>query len=648
MIWWVVCRIIFTMLCCLNLIFLSAQEVKPPVAEDDYAETFMTNPVSVNVLINDHAYEGDVLVIQGILDVVNGWAWYQDSIIHFIPLQNGSLAQHGKVYYMIKDLTTGLLSAEGEVTIALRRVKHRVFNPNGIRARINAVGNQFMVLDSFSLEAPNHFFEAPAMSGKNTIYSSALWIAGRDVNGNIHSACERLRKGKLPYASNTGWDFWTGPVMEQSHYNPDYLVDHNRLYYMTRYDVLEHISHCQDPGYFPSGRINKWPASGYPEMGTAEILAPFTDVNKDGKYDPLLGDYPRIKGDEAVYFIFNDDFAEHTESFGRKFGMEVQGMAYAFRCVEDSAFNNTLFVRYQAINRSDTTYHSVYIGNYTHFAIGTPDDYLVCDSLQNAVYAYNRDVYDSAASQYYPAYGAHPPAQAVVLLNRPVDHFMYFYSPWPPSGSPFNGVPTDPEEYYNYMKSIWTDGTHLTYGDDGHGAGPSVDHALTGDPISGTGWLEKDTGLDEVLFGVASSGPYNFFPGDTLTLELAYVFARDYEGDHLSSLGLLKERVEKVRWYYANDSTPCATPWTGLKEEDRGEARLLVEPNPAATFIRLSGQPAQQGSSYQIHDITGTLLREGRISGGQKIDISSLSPGCYIVRLYNLERVFASKFIKID
>jgi hypothetical protein len=378
------------------------------------------------------------------------------------------------------------------------------------------------------------------------------------------------------------------------------------------------------------------------------VLAPFNDVNKNGTYDPVNGDFPRFKGDEAVYFIFNDAYGDHGESQGRKLGIEVHGMAYGFRCDEDSAFHNTLFLKYDVINRSDTTYHSVYIGNYTHFAIGKPDDYLACDTLLNALYAYNQDDDDDSSSIYYPNYGEHPPAQAVVLLNRPMDHFMYSLYEFPFADTMFYWPPWLPDQYYNYMKSVWQDDTHLTYGGDGHLGPVQVDHALTGDAVSGSGWLESQTGLDQVLYGIASSGPCNFFPGDTLALELAYVFARDYEGDHLSSVSLLKERIGRIRWFYENDSTPCGTAWTYAEEYDRPGRYVKLFPNPASNSLVVEGLSPGTKYEYRVYNMTGFLLECGTVRCGQKIDISGFPPGCYVIRLYNLDEAFIVKFIKAN
>lgn len=628
--------------------YLFAQQIKPPVAETDYASTFIANPVSVNVLANDHSYEGDTLVIYAITNVSYGQATFEDSLIHYTPWTNSSTQQQVTINYIIKDLTTGLWSEPGDVIIQLERPKNKIFTPNKLGVRINALGNQFLAVDSFNYVGPSHHFEAPVNSGRHTIFNSSLWVAGLDSSGEIHTACERLRKGKLPFASHRGWDYWVGPVMDSIHYTPDYLTEYNRLWYLTREEVGYHANHYEDPAYLMSKRIKNWPANGFPELGTAAVLAPFADRNQNGYYDPENGDYPLIHGDEAIYFIFNDDYGEHTESFGRKLGIEVHGLAYGFDCEQDSSFNNTIFIRYQAINRSDTAYHDVYLGNFTNFVIGSYDDFLGCDTALNTYYAYNRDDFDDTVSAFYPGYMEHPPAQAVVWLNQPVDHFMYSLYPWPVYDTLFNLDPTTPARYYNYMKSVWNDSTHLTYGGDGHLGAVPVNHALTGDPLTGTGWIQENSGIeDQVLKAIGSHGPLLFNPGDTLTLELAYVFARDNEGNHLTSLELLKERVERVRWFYENDSTPCDTPWTGEAEYQQPVRRLKIVPNPARDFIRVSGFSDSETVAYQIISIAGIVQKKGVLKSGELLDIRKLVPGLYLIKFHTLEGSKFGRFIKL-
>jgi hypothetical protein len=59
------------------------------------------------------------------------------------------------------------------------------------------------------------------------------------------------------------------------------------------------------------------------------------------------GDYPLIRGDQALFFIFNDDRNVHSETQGNKLKAEIHGMAYVFDLPGDTAFNNTIFMNYK-------------------------------------------------------------------------------------------------------------------------------------------------------------------------------------------------------------------------------------------------------------------------------------------------------------
>lgn len=66
-------------------------------------------------------------------------------------------------------------------------------------------------------------------------------------------------------------------------------------------------------------------------MGQAAQLADFVDINSDGIYNPSSGDYPCIKGDQAVFMIFNDDRNVHGETGGQKMRFEFHAMLYAYK-----------------------------------------------------------------------------------------------------------------------------------------------------------------------------------------------------------------------------------------------------------------------------------------------------------------------------
>ena len=79
---------------------------------------------------------------------------------------------------------------------------------------------------------------------------------------------------------------------------------------MTAVEINNHILNYQSPGYIIPNDILNWPAHGDTTLGNSlgmlPYIAPFIDVDNDDIYNPSQGDYPCIKGDEAVYIVMND------------------------------------------------------------------------------------------------------------------------------------------------------------------------------------------------------------------------------------------------------------------------------------------------------------------------------------------------------
>src|SRR5436190_13238018 len=70
---------------------------------------------------------------------------------------------------------------------------------NNVKALINADGLNFVPSTANPIS-----FEVPKGSGKQTIYSSALWIGGFDPGGQLKLAANTFRQ--------TGTDYYPGPV----------------------------------------------------------------------------------------------------------------------------------------------------------------------------------------------------------------------------------------------------------------------------------------------------------------------------------------------------------------------------------------------------------------------------------------------------
>jgi hypothetical protein len=150
--------------------------------------------------------------------------------------------------------------------------------------------------------------------------------------------------------------------------------------------------------------------------------------------------------------------------------------------------------------------------------------------------------------------------------------------------------------------------------------------------------------------GIGSTGPFIMNPGDTLKIDIAYVFARDYNGTNLTSVDLLKERIERIRWYYDNDSTPCGTPWSGLKELKPPENDVSVYPNPCNDFLTIKTGLTKDNhfSDYTIYNIAGMQIQSGDINSSiHMIDVGNLVPGIYMIRIKGFENVNNIRFIKL-
>ena len=223
-------------------------------------------------------------------------------------------------------------------------------NINNINALFYARGSHFFY--------QNAAFEVPKGSGKTSAFSNTMWIGGKDSQGVLHFAGERYRQGPNTGIAGSCPDFYCGPVMDPAYYSAyqDSLWSH--VWNLKKTEIEYHKAHYADPGYQPLTDILTWPGNGNTAMGQASQLAPFFDVNGDGIYSPMDGDYPLMRGDQALFFIFNDDRGPHLETLGNKLGLEFHGMAYAWDLPNDSAFKNTVFLNYQIFNRSQNTYDS--------------------------------------------------------------------------------------------------------------------------------------------------------------------------------------------------------------------------------------------------------------------------------------------------
>ncbi|MGQ0828032.1 MAG: T9SS type A sorting domain-containing protein [Bacteroidota bacterium] len=554
---------------------------------------------------------------------------------------------------------------------------------NNIKAAFYSSGDLFWDL----ISKPE--FEVPkGHPGKtNSMFASALWVGGIDAGGQLKLAGQTYRQ--------SGNDFWPGPLNSTATIDSATMNAYNKLWKINKCDIDAYSN------WFNNGQlganpvstsamniINTWPTVG-PD-GSA--LAPFVDVDGSGTYDPSQGDYPQIKGDQAVFFVFNDKAAAHTETGGAAIGLEIQAMAYAYNCTSDSALYNTIFTDYKFINKSPFRLDSTFIGFWTDFELGYYlDDHIGCDVTRGAMYAYNTDPVDGSGGPY--TFGTTPPAQAVVFLGGPwadpdgldnsanftpnginyddaiVDNERLGLSKFTYYDNDFSvmGHPQIPNHNYGYLAGRWKDGTPFTYGGNGHLTGAPCNYAFPGtsDPYGfGLGGDKNNpqTSPDWTAAGTApgdkgalgSTGPFAFQPGAVHELNLAYVFGRAASGTggngNLVSISVMQERIDSIRNKFNTgrlEACMCNNGTTGIKKLNTDNTFNLY-PNPATNTITISYKSSSKNYSIKIYAVTGRMIKNrDQISSTTTIlDIEDLNSGIYLLNVSDGLQSLTHRFVK--
>lgn len=484
---------------------------------------------------------------------------------------------------------------------------------NNVKARFNSAGDLFW-------DKSNTQFFVPKATGKSTIFAGNLWIGGIDGGGQLHMAGQTYRQA--------GTDYFQGPVMSPNNYSVSQDILWNKVWKINKSTIDSFKL-----GYFsvPPPSIANWPGNGNTGLGQAAVLAPYADINSNGTYDPANGDYPVIRGDQAVFFLFNDDRNLHTETGGLKLGVEVHGMAYAFNCPQDSAFHNTLFIHYDIYNRSANNYNKTRFGIWTDFDIDYYlDDYVGCDTVLNAYYGYN-----GLGSSYNAA-------QGVVSLSHPMHSFMSFGNNMGATGNP-----TVDSTFYNLLNAKWGDGSHVTFGGNGYQGTQNTNYMYPGDPTNTNTWSEVSANNNPAdKRGIGAYGNPNFNSGAVQSLDMAYVFAWDYNGTNLTAVNLMKQRVQAIQTAFNNNTTPCGGTFVGIGEKAKPAIQqVALYPNPATDqlFVVL---PANDDAVYQVYDVTGQLVAQGELGHSGTIGVAGLASGIYLVKVITGGAHYNGRFVK--
>jgi len=464
--------------------------------------------------------------------------------------------------------------------------------------------------------------------GVSPVFAASLWVGGT-VNGELRLAAARYG----------GYRFRPGPL-EDAASPPTDCTTYDRIYEVSRNDVAR---------YLATGRatddLRDWPV---------EAGAPVVDGDGvAGNYNLDGGDQPEILGDVNAFWVMNDvgrlrDTTRTNFPWTDPLGIEVRVLAFAFDPAGSNVLSTPTFYRYEITNRSAQTIDSLYVSMWADAEIGNAgDDYIGTDTLTNMAYIYNDSNEDGA-------YGVAPPAWGVQLLQGLiVDGDTLGMTS---SGRHFGGGPigtSDPstyEEYFNYMKGLWSNGVPVTEMGTGYLTdGPITRFAFPGDPVTETFWSEVNTdgnGTDSSQGDrriVLSSGPGRLVPGEAVELMYAMPFGQG--SDHLNSIEVLRQQADILSGLDAVfDFRPVERGEYRGNEASLPERQLelsRVNPNPSSPGAAASAVlvlPSETHARAVVYDVLGrqletvldAVLPEGET---ELVMPSGLASGAYLLRV---------------
>ena len=529
-----------------------------------------------------------------------------------------------------------------------------IIDTNNIAAGFNSAGDLFSK-DTFvsSNFTPYGEFRVPKAGAAHSIFSGNIWVAGKDIGGNLHSSSELYGSRYQPGPSHTG---------------PQDSVAWNNIWAISRVDVLsvknDFDTHHAITLPVPASVLG-WPAKGNASatgnggvsLVITQDMAPFVDRNGDGVYNVYDGDYPLVRGDKMLWWINNDAGSQSQNPMG----VDRRYSVYEYSSATDSNLNNTLFLSVSIKNQSGAAYDSLLIGSFVDFDLGCANnDRTGSIPAKSTFYVYNGFVAGGVQSGGVTCdegpvcptgevgYGCSLPIMSATFLNDTLKVYNY-YTNGAASGQ---ADPSTDPQFYNYLNGKWSDGTPLTFGGNGYGGSTAYPFAFPGNPADASQWSECNPQTGPAIAAgdrrsVGVIGPFALAAGDTISFDMAFVF---HPGPFdncpdFSDSSVVSQHIDSIRRYYQSETFPqwytnakALSPGfynVGINEVASGTTFSLI-PNPNNGNFNLHVSNANVSEyAVTITDMLGRIVYRNTSAHvpDQAVQLTDVTTGVYTVSL---------------
>jgi hypothetical protein len=317
-----------------------------------------------------------------------------------------------------------------------------------------------------------------------------------------------------------------------------------------------------------------------------------------------------------LWWVFND-LGAHTETNSKAIGVEIHGSCYAYlnkllnESDPDYIINRSLFFNYKVINRSTRNYKDFYAGIFNDIDLGDYlDDDFAFDSINNQIVAVNNDNFDNL-------FGANPPMMSCQFLNQKMNSIKYYLNNF----SYVNGNPEIDQDYYYYLQGKNKNNTNDTL-------------KVRQTPCDNPNNLNSD-------IRVLSSTRKGSLDKDS-AFDLTFVYSV------INDCNKAGNTAQKLKNWYVNDSFPSKSYW-GLDVE-RNEIQsknVSVYPNPFNNLLNIDLLPGTETTQITLIDAFGKVILSQTITtNSEKIDVSKLSDGLYILKAQSNNNIYQFKLLK--
>lgn len=492
---------------------------------------------------------------------------------------------------------------------------------NNVRARLMTGGDMWW--DIGTAEAR---YEVPKGTRKNALFAGSVWIGGLDAQGQLKVAAQTYRQD--------GNDYWPGPLdPNTAEIDASDCSEWDRFWKVNRADITK-FRELQDKSSVESDpdleAIYQWPAKGNNaavgrnqnplNIDATKDYAPFVDVNNDGEYHAVDGDYPDINGDQFIWWVFNDKGNVKQQSNTDGIGVEVQASAFAYSTKD--FLNDATFYNYRLINRGGLRLDSTYIATWTDADLGYyRDDYIGCDTTRGLGILYNGSSVDGQGQ--VNSYGSEIPMVGVDFFKGPIkrydsagtivseqlnmEAFTYYNNDFSVIGNPRNGI-----EIYYYMTGSITNGQRFSNdfkgpntNSTGFGDGPSTRYVFYGDPGNSTEWSECtcNNPVGDRRF-VHSSGPFTLEPGVVNDITIGAVWVSDVGGCPNTSFKKIRVADDQAQALFDNNFETIEGPEAPRlvsREMDRKLVFYLVNDPSSTNYKELYGRDTAK--KYRVSSV---------------------------------------------